>query len=108
MWVAKEERSFVGQSSLGEMGERRCPVTATFETVNETNLEELRRLNRVIFPINYPDKVYQDIIACGEISQLARWGGDVIGAVSGRLEQRGEKVGFEYVVVPAFLREIAC
>ncbi len=36
-----------------------------FDTVRKETIEQLRTLNRVIFPLNYSDRVYADILACG-------------------------------------------
>lgn len=57
-----------------------------FEAVNDSNVEELKQLNRGIFPINYQDKVYADVIACGDISQIARLKKKVVGGIACRLE----------------------
>lgn len=61
-----------------------------FEGVCGENIQKLRTLNQVIFPINYPERVYNDILACGEISQLASLHGKVVGGISCRLENTAE------------------
>jgi hypothetical protein len=61
-----------------------------FEAVNDSNVEELKQLNRGIFPINYQDKVYADIVACGDISQIVRLKKKVVGGIACRLENKGE------------------
>ncbi len=60
----------------------------TFEDVDETNIGELEKINHVIFPIRYPPRVYQDIVACGGVSHLARLNstGQIVGGISCRLE----------------------
>lgn len=60
----------------------------TFEDVDETNVDELEKINQVIFPITYPRRVYQDIVACGGVSHLARLNatGRIVGGISCRLE----------------------
>ena len=58
----------------------------SFDQVSESNLEQLKTLNRVIFPINYQDRVYQDILACGEVTQLAFHNRNLVGAIACRLE----------------------
>ena len=64
----------------------------TFEDVNETNIHELEKINQVIFPISYPRRVYQDIVACGGVSFLARLTttGGPVGGISCRLENTGD------------------
>ena len=59
-----------------------------FEGVNQGNVDRLVAINQVIFPIRYSPKVYQDIVACGEISQIANLKGSkkTIGGISCRLE----------------------
>lgn len=37
-------------------------------TVN--NLEQLKKLNAVVFPVSYSDKFYQDVLASGEMAKL--------------------------------------
>lgn len=58
----------------------------TFSTCRPDNVEQLRALNRAIFPINYSDRMYQEILACGDVTQLAFHGGTLIGAIGCRLE----------------------
>lgn len=67
----------------------------SFEAVDESNIDELEKINQVIFPIKYPRRVYDDIVACGGVSQLARLTNTaaptanrtgVIGGISCRLE----------------------
>ncbi|KAL6767092.1 hypothetical protein ACKKBG_A38545 [Auxenochlorella protothecoides x Auxenochlorella symbiontica] len=62
-----------------------------FETVRKETIEQLRTLNRVIFPLNYSDRVYADILACGPVSQLAfDRDGEMVGAIACRLENTSE------------------
>lgn len=63
-----------------------APAVA-FGPLTEANVEQVRALNRAIFPVNYPERVYQDMLACGPVTQLAlAEGGAVVGAVGCRLE----------------------
>jgi N-alpha-acetyltransferase 50 len=57
-----------------------------YEGVSPSNLEELKLINGVLFPIKYGERVYRDILACGDVTQLARLGGEIIGGVACRLE----------------------
>lgn len=61
-----------------------------FEGVNDSNVDELKQLNRGIFPINYQDKVYKDIVACGDISQIVRLKRKVVGGIACRLENKAD------------------
>ena len=62
----------------------------TFDGVREKNLEQLRILNQAIFPINYQERVYKDILACGDITQLAYHNDVLVGAIACRLEKSAE------------------
>jgi hypothetical protein len=65
-------------------------LTITFDGVREKNIEQLRILNQAIFPINYQEQVYKDILACGDITQLAYHNDVLVGAVACRLEKSPE------------------
>ena len=69
------------------MDTHRQLLHVTFGTLTDKNIEQLRILNRAIFPINYQEKVYQEILACGEVTQLAYHNDVVIGAIACRLEK---------------------
>ena len=58
-----------------------------FGAITDKNIEQLRVINRVIFPINYQESVYQDILACSEVTQLAYHNDVVVGAIACRLEK---------------------
>lgn len=69
------------------MGDR--PVhQITFADVSPANIEDLKQLNRVIFPVNYNNQVYKDMLACGPVTQLAYLSGSdaPAGAIGCRLE----------------------
>ena len=66
------------------MGEGQLEIT--FAPIDDENIEHLKTLNRAIFPVNYPDRVYQDILACGDVTQLALSKGTLLGAIACRLE----------------------
>ena len=69
------------------MAEPKVELAIAFDTIRDKNLEQLRVLNRAIFPINYQEKVYQDILACGEVTQLAYHNDVLVGAIACRLEK---------------------
>lgn len=60
--------------------------TTVFVPVCEANVEQLKLLNSVIFPLRYPQQVYTDCLACGDLSQLAYRDGTLVGAIACRLE----------------------
>eukprot|EP00887_Chlorella_sp_A99_P002906 scaffold6.g2906.t1 len=59
----------------------------SFSPPTESNIEQLKALNRAIFPINYHDRIYADILACGEVTQLAYLADALVGALACRLER---------------------
>ena len=68
-------------------------LPVTFAAPTEANIEQLRVLNLAIFPISYQDRVYKDILACGDVTQLAYNNNVLVGAVGCRLERRPEVRG---------------
>lgn len=42
----------------------------SFGAVTEKNIEQLKVMNKVLFPINYPDKMYSDILAFPDVTQV--------------------------------------
>ena len=48
------------------------PFRATIELGDVTphNLQQLKRLNQVVFPVSYNDKFYKDILEAGELAKL--------------------------------------
>ncbi|KAL3163256.1 hypothetical protein ABBQ32_009655 [Trebouxia sp. C0010 RCD-2024] len=61
----------------------------SFVEVRDENVEQLKVLNRAIFPINYQDRVYKDILASGQVTQLAYHTDTLVGAIACRLEAHG-------------------
>ena len=49
--------------------------------VTQHNINLLRRLNQVVFPVTYNDKFYQDVVRAGELAKLAYYNDIVVGAV---------------------------
>ena len=70
------------------MGDGQLQIT--FDQIGQHNLVQLKTLNCAIFPIKYQEKVYQDILACGEVTQLAYHNGNLVGAIACRLENSPE------------------
>jgi hypothetical protein len=72
------------------MAQERELLTVRFDTVLDKNVEQLKALNRAIFPINYQDRIYSEIVACGDVSQLAYHNDELVGAIACRLERTPE------------------
>lgn len=51
------------------------------------NVKLMRRLLQSIFPVNYNEKFYKDILEFGELAKLAFYNDVVVGSVCCRLEQ---------------------
>lgn len=49
-------------------------LRATIELGDITphNLQQLKRLNQVVFPVSYNDKFYKDILEAGELAKLGK------------------------------------
>lgn len=65
---------------------RELPVT--LDIVREKNLEQLKLLNNVIFPLRYSDEVYRQCMACGDLTQLAYHNDVLVGAIAVRCEKQ--------------------
>nr|SVE89542.1 EOG090X0ED2 [Daphnia sinensis] len=63
-------------------------MRATIELGDVTphNLQQLKRLNQVVFPVSYNDKFYKDILEAGELAKLAYYNDIVVGAVCCRID----------------------
>ncbi|EFJ48332.1 hypothetical protein VOLCADRAFT_60499 [Volvox carteri f. nagariensis] len=63
-------------------------LAVSFDVVREKNLEQLKLLNNVIFPIKYSDEIYRQCMACGELTQLAFHNDILVGAIATRCEKQ--------------------
>jgi len=54
--------------------------------VTHHNIKQLKRLNQVIFPVNYNDRFYKDVLEAGELAKLVYFSDIVVGAVCCRIE----------------------
>ncbi|CAG9462907.1 unnamed protein product [Pedinophyceae sp. YPF-701] len=59
-----------------------------FRPLCSENVGDLKRLNSVLFPINYNDKIYEQCMQSGRCTQLAYVGNELVGAIACRLEAR--------------------
>jgi len=55
--------------------------------ITKHNIKLMRRLNQAIFPVNYNEKFYKDVLEAGELAKLAFYNDVVVGAVCCRIEQ---------------------
>lgn len=62
----------------------------SFGAVTEKNIEQLKLLNRAIFPINYTERMYKDILAYPDVTQLAYHNDVLVGAIACRLEKSAQ------------------
>lgn len=63
--------------------------------VQQTNNLSLQVLNRAVFPINYPERVYKDVLAFTDVTQLAYHNDVLVGAIACRLE-KAPQVGLRW------------
>ncbi|PNW86932.1 hypothetical protein CHLRE_02g101850v5 [Chlamydomonas reinhardtii] len=63
-------------------------LAVSFDIVREKNLEQLKLLNSVIFPMKYADEVYRQCMACGDLTQLAYHNDVLVGAITVRCERQ--------------------
>ena len=54
--------------------------------ITKHNIRLMRRLNQSIFPVNYNDKFYKDVLEAGELAKLAFFNDVVVGGVCCRVE----------------------
>ena len=84
-------------------------LAVSFAGPSEENVPALKRLNAVIFPTRYSDVVYRQVQLCGDVTQLAYAGGELIGAVACRVEavlgRPGGPGGRLYVITVGVLAE---
>mmetsp|Transcript_44155 Transcript_44155/g.88707 ORF Transcript_44155/g.88707 Transcript_44155/m.88707 type:complete len:185 (-) Transcript_44155:69-623(-) len=65
---------------------KKLPVS--FGPLTDKIVEQLRVLNKAIFPVRYNDKFYSDVLAAGNFAQLAYYSTDIlVGAACCRREE---------------------
>ncbi|PSC69043.1 N-alpha-acetyltransferase 50 [Micractinium conductrix] len=62
-------------------------LALSFGAITEKNIEQLKVLNRAIFPIKYPERMYKDVLAYTDVTQLAYHNDVLVGAIACRLEK---------------------
>ena len=73
---------------MSDTGDAKPPtLTPSFGAINSNNINMLRKLNSVIFPVVYNDRFYSDILLTPEdFTMFAYFQGFVIGSVCCRIE----------------------
>lgn len=61
--------------------------------ITQHNVNQLKRLNQVIFPVTYNNNFYKDVLEVGPLAQLAYYNDIVVGGVCCRVDksQDGQK-----------------
>ncbi|XP_067634351.1 probable N-acetyltransferase san [Eurosta solidaginis] len=54
--------------------------------VTPHNIKQLKKLNRVVFPVSYNHKFYIDVLEAGELAKLVYYNDIVVGAVCCRID----------------------
>ncbi|GLC37513.1 hypothetical protein PLESTB_001755600 [Pleodorina starrii] len=76
---------------------RLSELSVSFDIVREKNLEQLKILNNVIFPIKYADEIYRQCMACGDLTQLAYHNDVLVGAIATRCEKQPQGKAKAYI-----------
>lgn len=50
------------------------------------NVKCFRRINQIIFPVNYNDKFYKDALASGQLAKIVTFNGSIVGGVCCRID----------------------
>ena len=70
---------------------KKLPVV--FGPITEKNVEQVKTLNRAIFPVKYNDKFYSEVQKSGDHTQLAYYSTDIlVGAICCRVEEAGKRL----------------
>ncbi|KAF5837131.1 acyl-CoA N-acyltransferase [Dunaliella salina] len=73
-------------------------------SLHEGNLQALKLMNGIIFPVKYSDQVYKDCMQFPHITALAYHQDTLVGAIMGRLEVRKGQDGSSNCVSPGGAR----
>ena len=70
---------------------KKLPVV--FGPITDKNVEQVKTLNRAIFPVKYNDKFYSEVQKSGDHTQLAYYSTDIlVGAICCRVEEAGKRL----------------
>eukprot|EP00743_Colponemidia_sp_Colp-15_P005900 GILK01006342.1.p2 GENE.GILK01006342.1~~GILK01006342.1.p2 ORF type:complete len:184 (-),score=18.95 GILK01006342.1:53-544(-) len=67
---------------------QRTRAMIEFGSITDKNVEQLRRMNLVIFPVRYNDKFYKDVVHLGDLVKLAYYNDILVGSICSREEER--------------------
>eukprot|EP00798_Chlamydomonas_sp_ICE-L_P031189 gene31189-6334_t len=74
-------------------------LAVSFDLLREKNVEQLKTLNRVVFPIQYQDQIYKDCMACESITKLAFYNDVLVGAIAARCEKQPDGKAKMYIAM---------
>ncbi|RHZ82725.1 hypothetical protein Glove_104g50 [Diversispora epigaea] len=85
---AVEDTKSIGNTNSPKTKKKRLTTThrISLGDVTPNNLGQLKRLNSVLFPVNYSEKFYKDVLEVGEFAKLAYFNDACVGAVCCRKE----------------------
>mmetsp|Transcript_19978 Transcript_19978/g.35940 ORF Transcript_19978/g.35940 Transcript_19978/m.35940 type:complete len:161 (-) Transcript_19978:319-801(-) len=63
------------------------PLSIVIDQVHMKNLEQLKMINNVIFPLKFPDQLYKDCLAAEDTALLAYHNDVVVGGIASRCEK---------------------
>ena len=56
------------------------------DAVTQHNIQQLKRVNQVVFPVSYNDRFYKDVVHAGELAKLAYFNDVMVGGVCCRVD----------------------
>lgn len=63
----------------------------TLESITFKNIQELRNINSILFPMSYQEKYYKEVQAADSYSRLVYWRGRLVATFSCRIQAYYEK-----------------
>jgi len=69
-----------------------------FGDLTEKNIGQLRLLNEALYPVNYQDKFYKDVLNQGELAQYVYFRDLLVGAICARVEPQDDMTFKMYIL----------